>query len=175
MASIKTFNNIVTIVVKNQQLNQTVSAIANQVKQVSNQSINLPNAKKNITFSPMNEVRYFNKTDAPKTEKKTVYLNDIRQLKETVTTKLNEINCHISNIMTPNTTLNIKDIILLQNELNSLLSKVNVCQTRLNSSTYQHHRSKQATLSSLQSQLKITKHLLNMAEDKVLNLKNNAP
>lgn len=171
----------------------TKKTIANQTKQISNQHVDLPKSilkstghktqnpqeNKEVKFSVMSEIKYFDQNESSlflsltkpsqkvsftRTKQKTVKMEDIKQLKESVITKLDDINQRNSVIETDLNSSRLTQITQLKEEVSSITESLNTYQALLNSSTYHHHKNKQATLTLLKSRVLITNHQLDFLE-----------
>lgn len=170
--------------------------IANQTKQISNQHVDLPKSilkstchntqnpqeNKNVKFSVMSEIKYFDQNESSlflpptkpsqkvsfaKTKQKTVKMEDIKQLKESVIPKLDDIKHRASVIETNQNVTRLTQITQLKAELNSITQSLNTYQALLNSSSYHHNKNKQATLTLLKSQVLIANHQLDFIDFKI--------
>lgn len=171
-------------------------AVAHQTKYVSNQSLDLPKSilksdtqktqnpqeKKNLNFSAVSEIKYFDKNENylfvqptkpsqkvsfAKTKQKTVKMEDIKQLKESINTKLDDINQRTSVIEADLNSARLTQITQLKTELNSITTSLNTYQALLNSSSYHHNKNKQATLTLLKSKILIANHQLDFIDFRI--------
>lgn len=174
----------------------TKKTIASQTKQINNQHVDLPKSilkstshktqnlleNEGVEFSVMSEIKYFDQNESSlfspptkpsqkvsfdRTKQKTVKMEDIKQLKESVIAKLDDINQRISVIEADQNSARLTQITQLKAELNSTTTSLNTYQALLNSSSYHHHKNKQATLTLLKSQVLITNHQLDFLEFQV--------
>ncbi|EPL6456192.1 MULTISPECIES: hypothetical protein [unclassified Providencia] len=174
----------------------TKKTIANQTKQISNQHAGLTKSilkstghktqnsleNKDVKFSVVSKIKFFDQNESSlflpptkpsqkvsfaKTKQKTVKMEDIKQLKESVIAKLDDINQRTSVIEADQNSAQLTQITQLKVELNSITTSLNTYQALLNSSSYHHHKNKQATLTLLKSKVLITNHQLGFIEFQV--------
>lgn len=179
--TIKTTPNPITIPrasISISREDNTKSQLTSSTKAIINHPAILP---KSILKKSDNQQEAQNKTEtSPKkvhfsdtTTEKTVHLKEVKQLKDLVSSNISRIQGSINKIMSGHvlyrssnsiTSLN-KDLLLLKTEIKSY-------QDKLDSSSYQHHQSKQSTLTKLGSEIDSLQSQINFAGKK-MNLDNN--
>ncbi|HGN0867395.1 hypothetical protein [Providencia sp. JUb39] len=101
------------------------------------------------------------------TDKKTVHLKEIKNLKKNISTALTQIKSSIDRMMDSRTPSWKKDPESIKNQLTKLTSSIQAYQDKLDSTSYKHHHSKQETLTKLNAAISENKNKINTIKNEI--------